>query len=320
MTAIGEDLSPGPRDHVVHFYGTDDELFGAIGRSLAAALSQGEAVVFIAEPGHRQALVVVLGQAGVDVADAQAAGRLLMMDAAEVLAQISVDGSIDPDAFDAVVGTPIRQAAVGRPVRVYGEMVSLLWTAGDVTGAIDLERRWNELAGALPFSLSCGYPVDVFADAAACEAFMDVCDLHSDVIAAAPAGPGSEASRRFPPALHSPRLARRFVCDTLAAWDHDELLDDAAIVVTELTTNAIEHAGSDVVVGLSRIDGGVRLVVTDGSTEPPVRRDRDATSPRGRGLPMVDAVARRWGHDALDAGKVIWAELACGTQPGGDGR
>jgi len=45
----------------------------------------------------------------------------------------------------------------GREVRAYGEMVALLWDAGDVLGAIELEKLWNELARDLNFSLWCAH-------------------------------------------------------------------------------------------------------------------------------------------------------------------
>ena len=60
----------------------------------------------------------------------------------------------------------MRSAAVGgRPVRIFGEMVALLWERGLVLAAIELETYWNDLARKLPFDLFCAYPSEaVMAD------------------------------------------------------------------------------------------------------------------------------------------------------------
>lgn len=100
------------------------------GRYLAAGLTDGDRVVVIARLAHREALRTALAGAGCDVGGAEAAGRLLLLDAEATAAQFLVDGLVEPAGFDAAVGTAIRQAAAGRPLRVYGEMVALLWAAG----------------------------------------------------------------------------------------------------------------------------------------------------------------------------------------------
>ena len=87
------------------------------------------------------------------------------------------------DAFFEVIGGVIRDAVgTGRPVRAYGEMVALLWEAGDVLAAIDLETLWNELASELPFALYCAYHSESVAANEHADALHDVCRLHSAVI------------------------------------------------------------------------------------------------------------------------------------------
>jgi hypothetical protein len=54
----------------------------------------------------------------------------------------------------------------------------------------------------------------------------------------------------------------------------------------------------------------VRLAVGDGAAAVPQRAPGGAEAPRGRGIPIIEAVASRWGHLALDQGKLVWAELA----------
>ena len=234
-----------------------------------------------------------------------------MLDAAETLRRFTVDGSLDADRFVAAIGALVGPASeLGRQVRVYGEMVALLWDAGDVAGAIELERLWNELGAHLPFSLFCGYPAYIASDANSADEFAELCLLHSDVVATAPTPAGAEATRGFIGTTQGPRLARRFVSETLQRWGLDDLLDDAALIVSELATNAVVHACSDFTVALSRRGDGVLIAVADSSVDSPQSRYPGWMAAGGRGLRVVDTIASRTGYDLVDGGKVVWAELA----------
>ena len=121
-----------------------------------------------------------------------------MLDAAETLRRFTVDGSLDADRFVEAIGALVGPASDdGRQVQVYGEMVALLWDVGDVAGAIELERLWNELGTQLPFSLFCGYPAYIASDPNSAEEFAELCHLHSDVVATAPTPADAEATRGF---------------------------------------------------------------------------------------------------------------------------
>ena len=67
-------------------------------------------------------------------------------------------------------------------MRIYGEMVAVLWDQGNVAAAIELERLWNDLAIRHPFSLLCAYPTSAFHTDAGAEQFLQVCAQHSAVI------------------------------------------------------------------------------------------------------------------------------------------
>ena len=67
-------------------------------------------------------------------------------------------------------------------MRIYGEMVAVLWDQGNVAAAIELERLWNELADSNPFSLFCAYPIRAFDLDAGAERFRKICAQHSAVI------------------------------------------------------------------------------------------------------------------------------------------
>jgi anti-sigma regulatory factor (Ser/Thr protein kinase) len=298
-------------DHVVQFYADDDDLASVVVGHFATALIEGDAVIIIATPEHREVFLAGLRSTGTDVDGAQANGLLLVFDAAETLARFVVDGILDRGAFDAVVGSVVRHAAsCGRVVRAYGEMVALLWEAGNVVEAIELERLWNHLAEEVPLSLLCGYPCQAMEEPGAISAFAEVCEVHSDVVAGAPTPEGAEISRRFPGAARAPGHARQFVAEVLRTWARSDLTDQAMLVVSELATNAVMHARSGFTVSLARADGVLRVAVGDTDPAMPAPRAASSTAVGGRGLQVVEALSSRWGYSAVPGGKVVWADLS----------
>jgi serine phosphatase RsbU (regulator of sigma subunit) len=87
------------------------------------------------------------------------------------------------------------------------------------------------------------------------------------------------------------------------------LADDSALVVSELTANAMLHGGGCTGVEMSPITDGLRVEVRDGSKVPPMLGQASEGSLTGRGLRLVAGLAARWGADAELAGKVVWAEI-----------
>jgi anti-sigma regulatory factor (Ser/Thr protein kinase) len=309
-------------EHVVQFYAHDAELAKTVGRYLADAIHAGGSVVMIATETHRQAFEAELRRAGIDPAQAVADDTLLSLDAAHTLATFMPSERIDADVFRRVIGSVIQTAAqAGRPVRAYGEMVALLWDAGDVLAAIELEELWTQLGCELPFSLLCGYRSTSVSRPEHAEALEHVCQLHSSVFQAPrdagqlgdDSGPPTiEVSRRFPAERDAPRAARGFVGDVLRRWGHrGTLLQDSQLVVSELATNAVVHARSAFSVVARREGSGVRLSVHDFSTaEPVLRFTPDVLAPSGgRGLRLVADITSEWGVEATGAGKTVWAEL-----------
>ena len=77
-----------------------------------------------------------------------------------------VAGKPDPMLFETTIGSILEWAARGgRRVRVFGEMVAVLWAAGNVTGALALETLWNDMASNRQFFLLCAYPQVLLAEA-----------------------------------------------------------------------------------------------------------------------------------------------------------
>lgn len=104
-------------------------------------------------------------------------------------------------------------------------------------------------------------------------------------------------------------LARRFVIGTLGRWGNSSSAETAALLVSELVTNAVLHAKDPLQVSLRMSGTTIRVEVSDGASERPALRPLDPTSPGGRGLVLVDRLANSWGVEDRAPGKVVWFEL-----------
>lgn len=300
----------GPGVHLVHFYADERGLATSIAGFLGTGMGRDEAAVVIAELAHRRAVGDELRRSGIPLDAEIARGALVMLDSAETLERFMDDGEPDPARFEREIGAILSDATTGREgVRVYGEMVGTLWEAANITGALALEELWNDLSKKVPFSLYCGYRSDSVAGADDITALDAACRLHSAVAAEGDLEERSSAHRRFAAHDGAPSAAREFVVAELSDSDDPALCDAAALVVSELATNAIVHGKSAFTVSVSALARTVRISVRDGDTAAPVRRDGPLVDPRGRGLRIVDAISRDWGTTACYDGKVVWAEL-----------
>lgn len=305
-TSVLREVEPG--SHVVHFYSDDDALASSVAEYALGGLDRGEAVVLIVEHPHAAAVRRALSARGVDP-DAAPAGGIGLLDAADVLERVMVGGRPAADRFAESVGGALQSAALGRAgVRAYGEMVDKLWREGDVPGALAIEELWNGLAGSLPCTLYCAYRGSLVAGAADETAVDATCRLHSSVVGDGALAPRTSASRRFSSETAAPAAARAFVLSVVGS-DEPLLADRAALVVSELATNAIRHGGTAFTVTVSSLAHGVRIAVGDGRAEAPARRRLSVADPGGRGLHIVDALCRAWGTTHRHGGKVVWAEL-----------
>ena len=109
----------------------------------------------------------------------------------------------------------------------------------------------------------------------------------------------------------APRRARALLRAATEDWGlDDDLYEDAAMVVTELVANAVDHAGTDSTLTVDLDDRGLRVAVRDGRPDcAPRPRPVDPTAPRGRGLQMIDALTASWGVVVHADGKTVWAVL-----------
>ena len=122
-------------------------------------------------------------------------------------------------------------------------------------------------------------------------------------------GEARRAELTLTPVPGSVPKARRFVASLDFAGGSDP--ERLALLTAEIVTNAILHARTPLKLEAIEVAGrGVRVSVTDGNANPPVKKDYGPSSPTGRGLHIVEAMADRWGFESLASGKTVWFELA----------
>jgi hypothetical protein len=301
--------------HAVQFYRDDGDLAAGVGGYVIAGLEADHDVLVVATRAHQRAFEAELAAAGVNCDAAAGAGSLVWVDATETLRQFWTGDGLDRACFDSVLGALLRQATRGgRPVRIYAEMVALLWGAGQVALALELEELWNELRAALPISLLCGYPARLVANNSSSGSVAVVCQVHTTVFGPVPGSadePGwaDSAVRSFAQAPDAARAARYFVTGVLSAREDQELGRDAAIIVAELAANAVVHAGSGFTVAVSQSADAVRIAVQDAAPLQLADGAPSLAASPGHGLDVVSKIAAAWDVEPLPGGKVIWAEL-----------
>jgi anti-sigma regulatory factor (Ser/Thr protein kinase) len=120
------------------------------------------------------------------------------------------------------------------------------------------------------------------------------------------------ASVDLPPDVASVPHARHLVLGLLRTWRAPHDHDDAALLVTELVSNVIDHVGGEasLTVELTLADRWLRISVADGSSVLPVVRELSRERPRGRGLRLIQAIADRWGVEERHGGKKVWFDMA----------
>ncbi|WP_433262307.1 ATP-binding protein [Actinosynnema sp. CS-041913] len=123
--------------------------------------------------------------------------------------------------------------------------------------------------------------------------------------------PATPVAVTLPATAGASAQARRLVGEAVATWGMSpDVAEDAALVVTELVSNAVDHASGPLELTVSRTPQGIRIEVADQSPTMPQPRPVEVESARGRGLIIVAALSQDWGTSPTGTGKTVWAELA----------
>jgi DNA-binding NarL/FixJ family response regulator len=112
----------------------------------------------------------------------------------------------------------------------------------------------------------------------------------------------------LPAEASSVRAARALVVDALGE-EGEELLFSLELLISEVVTNAVQHANAAPRIEAQLGPDSVRVAVYDDDPLLPKHRQPDADRPGGRGLHLLDRIATRWGAEPAEGGKVVWFEL-----------
>lgn len=138
--------------HSVYFYQDEGFLLNKLQSFVREGLSQQETVILIATDAHRTSLRESLWP------ELVAYPYFIEADADRLLATFYCNGHLRTDRFFPAVHAMFAQAhPFERPIRIYGEMVMLLWRQGFRESALELEGLWNDLRPQYQFSMLCGY-------------------------------------------------------------------------------------------------------------------------------------------------------------------
>ena len=169
--------------HRVAFYDSDAFLVETVTASVLAALDAGSVAAAVVTREHAAAIERALAAAGLDVAAVLASGDYRAFDAEAALADVMVDGKVDAEAFDGLVAGVFEVAAErDGEVVIHGEVAPLLWRAGDVEGAMQVEALCNLLPEQTAYQLICLYPMEAFDDEDGLDPFVDLCEQHVEVL------------------------------------------------------------------------------------------------------------------------------------------
>lgn len=172
--------------HDVHFYDDDAYLVSAVSRFLGEGMHAGQPMIVIATKAHAARMQESLKASS---RDSFGNADITWLDARETLAAFMEGDMPNEEMFHATIGNVFDRVVAKRSylvVRAYGEMVDLLWNAGNVEGAIALEGLWNDIAAKYSFNLLCAYSKGSSLKNSHNAAFHRICKHHGTVVPCEP--------------------------------------------------------------------------------------------------------------------------------------
>jgi hypothetical protein len=177
-------LVEGPAGrHFAQFHRGIDALTDSAFVFLEAGLRQGNSLLIIAPAPRVDQLFDRLATARFHPKGLSDSGQLAVMDSTTVIDTLSANGRTEAARFRGLLGPVLSQLSPhGRGTRIYGEIASVLWQAGETEAAIRLEDLWNALAEAYTFSLFCGYTMDTQSEHTYSAPLEELGRAHSDIL------------------------------------------------------------------------------------------------------------------------------------------
>ncbi|MFE7170372.1 PAS domain S-box protein [Streptomyces sp. NPDC057616] len=189
----------------------------------------------------------------------------------------------------------------------------VLYTDGLVeTPGGDIETQIDKLTTALDDAFTDAHGLESAADEVLA-ALLAGRDGHDDdvtlLLARIPAAPLDTVSAELPATASAVATGRTFVVDTLHTWGNAHKADDARLLVSEVLTNAVQHAAGPLVLHMRRTVNSLVIEISDLSPHLPHPRPAAEDDESGRGLLLVDSLASSWGVRPEERGKTTWFVL-----------
>jgi hypothetical protein len=179
--------NPGPSGHIVQLYQDADFYGEAISHFAAEGLARGESVIIVATGPNWANISGRLASKGFSTDELFRRGQLILLDAEATLPKFLVGEMPDARTFKGLAGATIERARAGGKfprVRWWGEMVNLLYIAGNQSGSTRLEELFDEVAHEQSIAIFCSFLMDKYDPKIYERAFGDVCRTHAYVIPA----------------------------------------------------------------------------------------------------------------------------------------
>lgn len=167
-------------NHVVQVCQNEALQAETVTQYIKEGLLKDEAVIVIARPALRKAVIAKMYALDLDVQAFKSQGQIKFLDAEFLLSGFWIDGELDEQSFHQLVGIPIKTLKLqyGK-VRAMGEMVDILWKQGQHDTAMQLESLWNNLFQQQEFSRLCTYLLDSLDPNTYDESLERICQCHT---------------------------------------------------------------------------------------------------------------------------------------------
>jgi hypothetical protein len=161
MNATGEAIltHPDPHGHFVYPYTNESQFSEAVCLFVSSGLRKGGSALLVMTESHGEPIRTQLQDDGIDVAELEARGRFVCVTAESLLGTFMFDGIIDDDLCKVTIGKLIEKArasSINGEVRVFGEMVDLIWVPNP-KATQRLEELWNQVIKVHSVPLLCAY-------------------------------------------------------------------------------------------------------------------------------------------------------------------
>ena len=171
-----------PPDHVVQIYENEKQLLDSLVAFAVCGFNDDESVVVIGTSNHIEELDNKLRGAGYDLFNLRLTNQYITVDATQTLYEFTINGMPDPILLQLVVSNLMKRTKRrGQKVRIFGELVAILWAQGNADGILRLEQLWRDQLRTESFSRFCAYPKSGFVEGSEL-AVAEICKSHTHVV------------------------------------------------------------------------------------------------------------------------------------------